>query len=104
MNGEVPTWENFFDSVLGKDLEKGHACSRKIKSKTCMRSLFFANQRAIWINLTCSGYHRLLFWNFYVNFIPCSTICAENGDPEGSRVPDWSDMEVALPPPPGPEC
>ena len=36
----------------------------------------------------------MLFWNFCLNCKPCSGIFAENGDPIGRHVPDWSDMEV----------
>ena len=31
---------------------------------------------------------------FYQNCKPCSGIFAENGDPKGRHVPDWSNIEV----------
>ena len=37
---------------------------------------------------------RYLFWNSYINSKPCSGIFAENGDPGGRHVPNWSNMEV----------
>ena len=45
---------------------------------------------------------RCLFQNFYRNCKPCSGILANDGDPKGKEVPDWSDMEVPSPPPPPP--
>ena len=46
IDGEVPTWENFFDPVLEKGLEK----DIPVLKNQCTKSLFFITKTAFRIN------------------------------------------------------